>query len=728
MDSKKYKKFIQHLIALNALVGFVMLLSGCELLGPELGVKLPMDPDVEQLGEEKENGDIVYSQLENTGSEEESEALVVEEYIGTGKFVSTDDKKKSQKKAEGKYTLNFDEADLREVTKIILSDMLGENYVMSPKVGGKVTLQTTRPLTKEELLPTLEMLYQMNNVALLNEDGTYRVEPIANALQGGGAPELGQAGKNLLPGYQIKIIPLEYVGVNDMMEVLKPLIPPKAILRVDVARNMLMVAGSARELERILDTVQTFDVNLLDGMSFGLYPLDNIDVGDAVAELEKLTNQANEGPLAGMFRFIPMERLNAIMVITPQSKYLKEVKKWIVRLDRADSVTGEGVVVYRCQHVDAIQLAETLNSIFSGSGIEVKRKASLAPGRQAATMSNKAPVKGTKTTSVQVRKSTNNATELSDLTDVRVIADEPNNALIVIARPQQYKIVHKIIKQLDVMPLQVLIDATIVAVKLTDDLKYGVQWKFKNSLPGDKSGLGILSTAADGALNSIFPGFSYIVSGGDSVDLILNMLASRNALNVISAPSLMVLNNQEATIQVGDQVPIRTSESTNTSGGGINPIQTSNIEMRDTGVTLKVTPRVNANGVVLMDIDESVDTAQSTTSSGIDSPTITQRKINSSIAVISGETIVLGGLISETHTLNKSGIPFLHELPWIGDLFGTTTKNKVKDELIVMITPRVIENKHDARKVAREFKRKLTGIFEDMPKKEVSSGELDGGS
>ena len=688
-----------------------------------------MDPEVEQLGEKKEDDDIFYSQLENPDSSEEGgDKLVAEEYVGTGQFISANDKKKSQKKAEGKYTLNFDEADLREVTKIILSDMLGENYVMSPKVGGKVTLQTTRPLTKEELLPTLEMLFQMNNVALLNEDGTYRVEPLANALQGGGAPEIGQVGKQLHPGYQVKIIPLEFVGVNDMLEILKPLVPPKAILRADTARNMLMVAGSARELERILDTVQTFDVNLLDGMSFGLYPLENIDVSDAVAELEKLINQADDGPLSGMFRFVPMERLNAVMVITPQSKYLKEVKKWIARLDRADSVTGEGVVVYRVQHVDAIQLAETLNSIFTGTGIQVKKKVSLAPGRQAATISNKAPVEGTKKTTIKVRKPSNNATELSDLTDVRVIADEPNNALIVIARPQQYKTVHKIIKQLDVMPLQVLIDATIVAVKLTDDLKYGVQWKFKNSLPGDKSGLGILSTAADGALNSIFPGFSYIVSGGDSVDLILNMLASRNALNVISAPSLMVLNNQEATIQVGDQVPIRTTESTNTSGS-LNPIQTSSIEMRDTGVTLKVTPRVNANGIVLMDIDESVDTATTTITSGIDSPTITQRKINSSIAVVSGETIVLGGLISETHTLTKTGIPFLHDLPWIGDLFGTTTKNKEKDELIVMITPRVIENKHDARKVAREYKRKLTGIFEDMPKKKDDSfSEFDGGS
>ena len=239
--------------------------------------------------------------------------------------------------------------------------------------------------------------------------------------------------------------------------------------------------------------------------------------------------------------------------------------------------------------------------------------------------------------------------------------------------------------------------------------------------------MGILSSAADGALNSVFPGFSYIVSSGDSVDLILNMLASKNAINVLSSPSLMVLNNQEATIQVGDQVPIRTTESTNTSGS-LNPIQTSSIEMRDTGVTLKVTPRVNANGIVLMDIDESVDTPTTTSTSGIDSPTILQRKINSSVAVVSGETIVLGGLISEQHEVIKSGIPFLHDLPWIGDLFGKTEKKKTKDELIVMITPRVIENKYDARKVAREYKKKLTGIFEEMPKKKKSTSEFDGGS
>ena len=723
------KKTTQRLGQISCLV---LSLSACEHLGPDLGIKLPIEP-VETLSEQPLQGQThtnattlddnsaIYSQLSNSQTADSiTTTTIFEEFPGTGQFISPSSRSDKQPKAEqGKYTLNFDEADLGEVTKIILSDMLGENYVLSPRAGGKVTLQTTRPLTKAELLPTLEMILRMNGVVIFKEAGVYRVEPNAQALNAGASPKVGYAGKKLPAGYQVKIIPLRYVGVNDMTEILTPLMPAKAILRIDHARNLMMVAGTGRELEQILETVRTFDVNIMQGMSFGLFPLETLDVGDAITELEKVFSEGEKNPLAGILKFIPIERLNALIVVTHQPVYLQEVKKWLKRLDKAESLATSGATVYRVQHLDAVKLAETLNEILGKASSSSTKRVSIAPGSRTAKVTNK-----NKATTITAQKSNRKTgSGLNSLENVSIIADESNNALIILANPQEYKTVAGIIKQLDVMPLQVLIDAQVIAVSLTDDLKYGVQWKFNNGLGGGNEGIGILSAAKSAALAATFPGFSYVVSGSNGVKAVIDMLASKNKINVLSSPSLMVLNNQEAMIKVGDQVPIRTSESTNTNAS-INPIVTSNIEMRDTGVTLTVKPRVNANGVVIMDIEQSVDSIAPTQFSSIDSPTIQQRQIKTSVAVINGETIVLGGLISEDHTYTKSGIPFLYDLPWIGSLFGTTTKIKKRNELIVMITPRVIQNKVDARLIANEFKRKLTGIYEELPDLKLENTEI----
>jgi len=497
------------------------------------------------------------------------------------------------------------------------------------------------------------------------------------------------------------------VGAVDMAEIITPVIPNHAVIKIDTARNLLLVAGTPSELKKIIDLVSTFDVNFIEGMSFGLYPLENVEVASTVTDLEKIFDKGGKNPLSGMLRFVSIKHLNAILVLTQQKAYLREAEKWINRLDKQNGVIGEGgIIVYRVQHVDATVLASTLMSVISGSASNSRKAASVAPGQKIATISNKS----TRATRTRSRNGKGNAA----FTGVSVIADEPNNALIIMAEPQQYRMLSKVIQHLDVMPLQILLDATIVAVNLTENLEYGVKWLFKNSGPDGLQGVGILGTVAQGATAAASGGLSYGLtrSTGD-IRMAFNALANDNKLNVLSSPSLMVLNNQKATIKVGDQVPIRTSQSTNTSGGGTNPIQTSPIKMIDTGVILSIKPRVNATGVVILEIQQSVNTPKVNTASNIDSPAILKREIKSTVAVVDGESVVLGGLISETHTFSNTGVPFLKDIPYIGWLFGTQGKKIEKNELIVVITPRVIVNEHDAKKVTEEFKRKLTGIYYD---------------
>lgn len=724
---------VKKVATVSYLMAMGLTLSSCELLGPKQAAKLPLVP-VTQIVEKPQNPD-VFKDLQNKVPVTDANKPKGELYPGTDQFVPNkpEQHRKTSAVGERTFSLNFDEADLGEVAKVILSDILGQNYVLSPKVAGKVTLQTTDPLSKDELIPTLEMLLRMNNAVLIKDASIYHIEPDSEALYSSNFAAPGTAGRT---GYQVRVIPIRNVAVQDIVDVIKPLVQEKTILNVDSTRNILVASGTPDELGRVLDMISTFDVDVLKGRSFALFPLTHVDADTVIKELEEVfDSKAKEGE-SEFFRFIAIDRMNSVMAITHQARYLRDIESWITRLDRANTATGGGVNVYKVQHVDAMELADTLNDIF-GSGQRSSKSAKLAPGKKSTTISNKQTSNKTDTTGTKTGQKTgatgiNSNNQNSNLSsgstatgdakvanvgEVKIIADSANNSLVIVATAQEFGVILPIIRQLDVMPLQVLIDATIAEVTLTDELAYGIKWYLNSGNTTATSNLlnaKLTDIASSAALATATGGLTLLQDSG-SVKALLSAEATNNNVNVISSPSLMVLNNQEANIQVGDEVPIRTSESTNTNGS-VNPIQTSSIEQRKTGVKLTVKPRVNANGLVIMDIEQSVENVKDTGSgSNIDSPTIATREITSTVAVQSGETIVLGGLIKDDITDNKSGIPFLYELPLIGPLFGSTNKKNNKTELVVLITPRVVGTRQDARLITDEFKRKLTGIYEDQP-------------
>ena len=373
-----------------------------------------------------------------------------------------------------------------------------------------------------------------------------------------------------------------------------------------------------------------------------------------------------------------------------------------------------------------MELGNTLNDIFgNGSNSSRREKApKLAGDKKAGSLTNKTDKTIDTKKNTSQRSTSSNATgdgKVSNVGDVRIIADEANNTLIIVATAQEYELIRPIINQLDVMPLQVLVDATIVEVTLTDTLKYGMQWYFNHNNGGENSvnngGLSSLSTdtLAKTAAGIATGGFGYsFLSNSKEIGAILNAQAINNNVNVISSPSLMVLNNQEATMQVGKEISSTTGQL-----GSLNNTQSSNTnnvfsqqQQRKTGVKLKIKPRVNANGLVTMEVTQSVEDPGEIPVSGGNPPILT-REISSSVAVQSGETIVLGGLIKDNNTNGNGGIPFLHEIPILGSLFGSKTKNQDKTELVVLITPRVVKNRQDAGLITDEFKRKLSGIYED---------------
>ena len=711
----------------------ILMLSivGCELIGPQLHQKLPLTA-VNKVDDEG----LLLPQLANQSSLDTDSNKTKVEVFTSDQSISMDEKiqqnSKRHSSEKGEFSLNFNDADITEVAKVILGDILNRNYTISPQVTGKVALQTSKPLTRSELIPTLEMLLTVNNSALTEQNGMYLIKPANESLYSSSISSLSSSKMPI--GYQIKVIPIKNVSALELSDLLKPLLPEKSLLHVDSARNLMLVSGSSTEINRIIDLVNTFDIDVLKGRSFGLFTPAHVSAAKIIDELNQIFNhkKEKEGELS-FFRFIEIERLNSILAITHQEHYLKSIENWVLRLDRVNTEAAGGVNVYRAQHVNALDLSDTLNNIFK-NGTQTSSKASIASGRKSLSASNKSDRSNdsamgdnqssdnkslNKPTSGGLGSGTASGANNNDLPNVKIIADAANNSLIIVATAQEYKVIQSVLKQIDVLPLQVMIDATIVEVTLNDQLKYGIQWYLTHNNGGTNIITGGSASPPDGinltdiAKGVTTGGFSYAFSSGSKdINAVLQASATDNNINVISSPSLMVLNNQEASIKVGDSVPIRSSISTNLNNSTPGGIQTSSIQMIDTGIHLAVRPRVNAGGLVSMDILQTVNQAKATTDiSGIDSPTITKREIETSVVVQNGETIALGGLIKESNDYSRFGVPVLHEIPLFGSLFGSTSRNKDKTELVVLLTPRVMKSRQDAQDVTEEFKRKLSGIY-----------------
>jgi general secretion pathway protein D len=613
----------------------------------------------------------------------------------------------------GDVTLNFDGTDIREVVKVVLGDLLGVSYVLDPSVQGIASLQTGRPLRREHLIPTLETLLRMNNAALVNRGGSYEVVPLTSAVRGKLVPQLGESSRALPPGYSVQVVPLQYIGAEEMSKILEPLAPEGSIIRVDNLRNMLVLAGTSPEVGNLLDTIRVFDVDWMSGLSVGFFTLDYASARGVVTELENLLADEGGNPFKGLFRFVPVESANSILVVSPQEKYLKQAKDWIERLDLAETsgTAAERLFVYRVKHGDAENLADILTRLFSsgGTGSSSRRVGGVAPSLRKASIESRS-AKAAEGAPPQAPKSVvASSIELSS--EVSIVADAVNNSLLIRSTPRDYKKILDALKQLDLVPLQVLVEATIIEIRLSGNLEYGVQWVFRGShgdYDFDFSLDGQLDDSENSGIRPSFPGFNWTaIARPDTIRANLSALASEGLVKVLSSPSVMVLDNQTASIQVGQEVPVATTQQQSTD---ITSTLVNQIEYRETGVQLSVKPRVTPGGLVQMEIEQEVSTVAETESSALNSPTFQTRKITSNVAVRSNQAVVLGGLIQNEREDGSQGIPGLYRLPLVGPLFGQRIKNADRTELVVVLTPSVIASDEDVKVVTEDFRSKLKGL------------------
>jgi general secretion pathway protein D len=603
--------------------------------------------------------------------------------------------------------LDFNDAPITSVVNQVVGDILQLPLTVDGDVTGRMSLRATG-IPISEVPARLDQALQQHGYGLAAVGDRVRVGRIAVLNASGGPDQI-----------ETRIIPLHYVQATDLIAAIQQNAPDSVRVVVDPSGRGIVASGPSAAINLVQELVALFDVDTLRSRSFGVYPLVNTTPGAVVGELNTIfsTSSAQKGP-----RFAAIDRLNAVLVVADTADGLVRARQVIAGLDTAPDATAS-VHVYPLQFRRAVEVADVLSRTF-GTDVStpvqpaspVGSFANLSVGSPNSTsaslgvrppgMPTPAAVPSANSVSGPQAQTTaaERAAELGLTGPVRIEADPGRNALVILAAPADYKVIEQTIQRLDVRPRQVFIEAAIAEVTLTDSLKFGVDYALKT---GDSTFIQSTTLAA----SDIAGGFSYVLRGSN-IALTLQALSTFTTVKMISAPRILVLDNGTATLQVGNQVPILTESSQ--SQEAANAPVVNQVELRDTGVILAVTPRIGSGSSISLDIFQEVSAAIATTSSGINSPTIQLRRVQSTVSVQSGETVALGGLMQDLVNNGHSGIPILSSIPIVGNLFGTRTQQTTRTELLVMLTPRVVGGSSDTQAVTDELRTKLGTLAPDV--------------
>jgi general secretion pathway protein D len=708
-------------------VAILLVSAGCATTGEQSSVADPPVHNIKDAQPATESEVPAVSAEVNVSEEQGAGVAQVEIYTGSGVFVNEElaATRAAPVSADGEIVLNFEGESIQSVIHTILGEVLQENFVIAPGVSGEVTFSTSRAVSRDQLLPILEMILQWNGATLVHKDGRYQVLPVANAIAGNLSPQMGDI--EGAQGYEVMGVALKYIAAAEMAKILEPYIREGAMVQADQFRSMLFLAGTPEELASYMRIVQIFDVDWLKGMSVGIYPLRTVDVSAIIGELQGIFGTEGDTPLAGMFRFIPLERLSSIMVITYQPEYLTKAEEWIKILDRGAAGAGKQLYVYRVKNLEAPILAGYLTQIFGGEGgtpTSNTPQGTLAPGLEAVSVGSVSDFNDSRVTApaggqpaAAAPAAGASVLAVGDA-DIRITSVLETNSLLIQATQSQYNSILSAIERIDIEPLQVLIESQVLDVELNEELQFGVNWYLTNNPalipPGAGNPYGrYIDTAAFGSASAESGGFNFLstlvspLGNKTFVQATIAALDEVTDVRSLAAPSLLVRNNATATITVGTQVPV---QSSSISTGNDNVV--SSAQYVSTGVTLTVTPRINPGGLVYMDITQDVSRpgARDPDISTSGNPPINNKSVTSQVAVQSGQTIFLGGLIAEQSNRGRSGVPYLNRVPVIGALFGARSIAKTRSETLVMITPTVLENAREMEKISEEMREEFSRI------------------
>ena len=595
------------------------------------------------------------------------------------KNVPSPSKEKLQKyEVAGDLSVELTKVDIKQAIKIILGDILKLNYVLHPNVRGLVTLRTVRPITKTQMLGLLDAVLEAHGLMAVHGDGIVQIIPSSSKKDA----KVTHLLKQTKDGFGVEVIPLTNIPTGKMLKLLAPVVERDDVIDLPGINNLLLISGIKKQRITIKKLIELLDVDAMASQYVAIVSLRNTRPEVMISELEQILSPRGNG----LVRFTPIKRLNALMAITPNQKLIETVNLWIARLDKTKDADERRLFVYFVKHSDATALTETLKGVFASS----------VRHRRGILQDNDVKNKDTKSALSQTTLHPN------------FNSDHASNSILIWATGREYELISEVLNKVDISPLQVLIEGTVLEVTLQDNLRYGLKYLIES---GNFRSLFTQSNAA--IASSILPGFGVTFGGQNTTKLVIDALSEITDVRVVSSPQLLVMDGGTARLHVGDQVPIitRTSSSTATDDNRI----TNEIEYRDTGVTLDITPKVKSSGTVTLNISQTVSDVVRTSSSEINSPTIQQRQVTSTASLQSGTTALLAGLIREVATDIKSGIPLLHKLPVLGHFFGTTGEQKQRTELVVLISPKVIKSRDESEKITEDILQKYKGLLATNP-------------
>jgi len=586
-------------------------------------------------------------------------------------------------------TLDLENADLLEFLDLLFVKTLHKNYVVDPAVRAKVTVHLQGRFTEAELLRLLNQILELQNVTLVKSGDLYRVTTIN---------KLGR----LSDSYSFAILRPRHLSATNLLPVVRAFASQQATVVADKQTGSLILVDTPANLRRVFKILTLLDRNLLENFYLEVYR-------PRVVEAEKLADYLNKIFRSGVFRlngpqnyvdFVPMKEVNALLILARDQSVLETIRHWLVQLDSGET-TERQVFVYYVENGDAEEIAQVLEKAFS-EVTESRRQTVVR-----AKTSKKTPA-AKKSGSVSGK--------------VRIIPDKTNNLLVIAATPEDYRVILNLLKEIDIIPRQVLIEVLIAEIALNKSLEYGVEWWIKTNfnLDGHKYTGNLISY--NKYAGQAGKGFSFTVYRGLDPRALIAALAEVSEVHILSNPVILATDNKEAKIQIGEEVPTISQSVVNTSSQ--TPNITQNIQYRDVGIILMVKPHINSSGLVKLEVTQEISNVSDKTVQGVTSPVFTKRKIETSLVVQDGHTVIFGGLIQNQHNTNESGVPGLKDLPLLGGLFRWRGSSKERKELLVAITPRVVRNLREAEEVMKEYQQRIEELRQQLSEEFRDLGAL----
>ena len=626
-----------------------------------------------------------------------------------------------------RFVLNFDNADIFEVIRV-MAEMMSINYIVDPRVKGAVNIRTSGQISTKDIFPIFQAILNMNGAAAVQKGIIYEIVPFGDAKKLYSAPTTGRdTGKNLDgEKFTIQIIALKYVPAAEVSKMIKPFLSDGADIIEHPHLNLLIIGDVASNIQKSMDIIDLFDVDIFSDMRVRIYPVLNSYADDLAKEMERIFSSLEVSVKSGRgvgITFTPIIRINSLLVVSSIPGIFDKVEKWLKELDR---VPGEGTrvstFVYYVQNGKAKDLADVLKQVYTPSAATAARTGApttptgtLPQGQQRLITPSTTPVTPGISPSLAVPAPGAEAKGVLE-GQINIVVDEVTNSLIIRAYQRDYRTIMETIKKLDIYPKQVLIEVLLAEVTLNESTKFGLEFStFTDSFTkGSYTYNYTLGMGGTGTPATFTSGLRYAVASAGRLAAAINASASQDRLRVISSPHVMASNNKEARIQIGSSQPILTNTYTTTATGTPGVVE-GTIEYKDVGIILTVTPRISDAKLVTLDLSIESSTVGTTQLGNLSSvPFFGKKTAKTTLSIIEGQTIVIGGLIQDSKDTIKTGLPFLSRIPILGALFGYHDYEVSKTETVIFLTPHVIGEMEDSNRITEEFREKLWGVQREL--------------